>query len=159
MRPENKPRPLYRKVNSRTHNVRHGHGGDYRHERNTKAEKANESHLGSMHSGHRHGLDYTPLFRFLLSRVGQDWNLTFGEAVSRIDCVEPIFWMVALRAEDRESYFRCGESSYFSKLYVDEQNILQLVDPTLVADSMKPFCSCCTHTLNGERFGLAHSED
>lgn len=145
-------KPLYRKVNSRTHGVRHGNGGDWRWSRNTKAALQDLSQNGSMHSHHRHGLDYTPLFRFLLSRVGNDWDETYREAVARIDHSEPIFWLVARSEGERQSYVRLGESSYYSGLYVDEDGRLALVDPTLTVDDMRPTCRCCTHTFNGERF-------
>jgi hypothetical protein len=144
--------PLYRKVNTRTHGVRHG-GDHFRWERNTKRAKADERARGSMHSGQRHGRDYTPLFRFLLSRVGRPWAEVHSEAVARLDSPKPVFWMVALAEADRQPYFRCGESSYFSGVYVDDDGFLALVDPNLTAEEMEPFCRCCTHTLNGVRFG------
>ena len=88
-------KPLFRKINTRTHHVRHGDGGEYRWSRNTKQEKQNESNRGSMHSDHRHGQDYTPLFKFLLSRVGGDSAEIYGEAVARLDRPERIFRFVA----------------------------------------------------------------
>ncbi|HEV7307625.1 hypothetical protein [Ensifer sp.] len=150
--------PLYRRVNSRTHGVRHGNGGDWRASRNTKAAKQDLAYIGSMHSHHRHGLDYTPLFRFLLSRVGKDWDEVYSEAIARIDRSEPIFWLVARSEEERQAYVRVGESSYYSGLYVDENKRLALVDPTLTANDMKPTCGCCTHTFNGERFTQPYDE-
>lgn len=80
-----KKEPLYRKVNTRTHGVRHGRGGDYRHRRNTKAETASVAWTGSMPRTHRHGLDYTPLFRFLVSRSGRLFEGVHSEAVARLD--------------------------------------------------------------------------
>ena len=59
--------PLYRKVNTRARGVFHHKGGRARWERNTKAAKRNAAMRGSMHPGGQNGLDYTPLFRFLLS--------------------------------------------------------------------------------------------
>lgn len=155
MRP--KKNPLYRKVNTRTYGVRHGDGGKAKWDRNTKKAARNQSQTGKMHQKHRHGLDYTPLFKFLLSRVGQDWDKVHKEAVSRLDQEEPIFWIVAMSAEEGKPYVRVGESSYYSGLYVDEGNILKVVDPDISADTMKPFCACCTHTLNGERFTQSFS--
>jgi hypothetical protein len=108
---------------------------------------------GSMHPGHRHGLDYTPLYRFLLSRVGQDWNTVHSEAVSRLDRSDPIFHIVAKHVDDKRRFVRTGESSYFSGLFIDDANQLAFVDPNLTADDMEPFCSCCTHTFNGKPFG------
>lgn len=95
-------KPLYRKENTTAHNVwRNNLGGHYRHQRNTKSEIHSEATRGSMHGIKHHGYDYTPLFRFLLSRVGGDWDEIFSEAVSRLDRQEPVFWMVALHEHER----------------------------------------------------------
>jgi hypothetical protein len=142
-------KPLYRKVNTQTHKVRHRVGGNYRDQRhNEDAERSAMSH------GVRRGRDYTPLFRFLLSRVGDDWDEVHSEAVSRLDTPDPIFWLVALRKEDCEAVVRVEESTYFSGLYVDENNRLRVVAPEIGPASLKPFCPCCTHTLNGIPFVL-----
>ena len=146
--------PLYRKVNWTAHIARHGtdSGKSSASERNTKAARENESGRGSMHSRRRNGLDYTPLFKFLLSRVGADWVATHREALSRIDREEPITWMVAENKDSASPYFRYGESSYFSSLFVDGDGKLAIVDPTVTKDSLTPYCSCCTHTFNGHPF-------
>lgn len=144
-----KKRPLYRSVNTRTHNVRHGSCRTYRQQRHSKSEKNSTLNRGSMHSHHRHGYDYTPLFCFLLSKVGQPWDAIFSEANARLDRPEPIFWMVALYENDKDEYVRVGESTYYSGLYVDASGLLQKVNPQLNAGNMKTFCDCCTHTFNG----------
>lgn len=147
-------KPLYRKVNTRTWGVRRNESvAHYRDQRNTKSESRREASRGSMHSGKRYGLDYTPLFRFLLSLVGGHWNQIFSEALSRLDCPDPLFWMVAIQEDERSDIVRLGESSYFNGLYVDEQNLLQIVNPELKAADMTPSCQCCTHTFNGVVFG------
>lgn len=145
---------LYRKVNTRTWGVwRNEATGAYRHQRNTKAEVQSDLSRGSMHGTRRHGFDYTPLFRFLLSRVGRQWDQVFSEAVARLDRAEPVFWMVALHESERRETVCLGESSYFSGLYVDDLGNLQIVNPELTAQSMTPNCHCCTHTFNGVLFG------
>ncbi|RON17148.1 hypothetical protein BK660_24795 [Pseudomonas brassicacearum] len=147
-------KPLYRKENTRTWGVRRNDvTGEYRHQRNTKAEMKSDVSRGSMHGTRRYGLDYTPLFRFLLSRVGRQWDEVFSEALARLDNSEPVFWMVALHESERQETVRLGESSYFSGLYVDDLGILQIVNPELTAQSMTPYCHCCTHTFNGILFG------
>jgi len=147
-------KPLYRKENTTAHNVwRNNPGGHYRHQRNTKAEIHSEAARGSMHGIKHHGYDYTPLFRFLLSRVGGDWDEIFSEAVSRLDRQEPVFWMVALHEHERRDVVGVGESSIYSGLYVDENKRLQIVNPALKAEDMTPTCQCCTHTFNGVVFG------
>ncbi|UYV37931.1 hypothetical protein N4R57_02140 [Rhodobacteraceae bacterium D3-12] len=150
-------KPLYRSVNTRTHGVRHGSGVKARWERNTKAAQGDAAR-GSMHSGQRHGRDYTPLFKFLLSRVGQDWAAVRREAIARLDREEPIGWMVAATEAEGERYFRAGESSYYSGLYVDNAGKLCVVDSGLTPETMRPFCGCCTHTLNGVRLSLAFDD-
>jgi hypothetical protein len=140
---------LYRRENTRTHGVRH-RGGNYKFSRHTKKESTTSR--GSMHSKKQQGLDYTPLFRFLLSKVGQDWSEVHSQAVARLDRPNPIFWIVALNDADRKPVVRAGENSYYSGLYVDQDNRLALVDPELRLEDMKPRCECCTHTLNGVPF-------
>ncbi|MEM9219882.1 MAG: hypothetical protein AAGD25_36840 [Cyanobacteria bacterium P01_F01_bin.150] len=140
-------KPLYRKVNTKARGMRHHNGSDYRHFRNRK-----EKHLVKMAQGVQRGLDYTPLFMFLLSKVGQSWDVVFSEAVSRLDKQEPIFWLVSLSKEHAPPTVRLGESSYYSGLYVDEAGILQKVAPELNASSLTPLCACCTHTFNGKPF-------
>lgn len=143
---------LYRKVNTKAKGVHHKFGGDFKYSRNKKRETLQQT-KGTMFDKKERGLDYTPLFRFLLSKVGSNWDKVFSEAKSRLDKSEPIFWMVALNKDEKEDYIRVGESSYFSGLYVDENGILQITNPNLKAINMKPFCSCCTHTFNGKLFG------
>lgn len=109
-----------------------------------------------MHRKHRHGRDYTPLFRFLLSRVGSAWAEVEREARSRLDDPDPITQMMRPSADGERPMFRTGESTYFSTLFVDGHGILRRVAPDLTAENLAPFCSCCTHTFNGERFGLPY---
>jgi hypothetical protein len=147
-------KPLFRKVNTTAHGAHHGLGGTYSHERNTKAQKGLESTRQSMHGKKHRGLDYTPLFQFLLSKVGEQWDAIYSEAISRLDRPDPIFWLVALHEYEREEYVRVGESSFFSGLYVDDAGRLQLVNPSLGPEQMTPTCRCCTHTLNGKPFSM-----
>ena len=147
-----KQKPLFRKVNTRAKGCRHNFGGDFKNVRSKKRE-TKELVRGSMHGKTERGLDYTPLFRFLLSKVGDDWDEVYSKAVRRLDKTEPIFWLVALSEKEQKEYVRVGESSYFSGMYVDSDNLLQLTNPGLKAKDMTPFCDCCTHTLNGKIFG------
>ena len=143
---------LYRKVNTKTYNVHHWSGGDFKHSRHTKKETLEQT-KGKMSRKQERGLDYTPLYKFLLSKVGSNWDDIFSEAKTRLNDAKPIFHMVALREDEKKDFIRLGESSYFSGLYVDDNGILQLCNPNLRAFDMKPFCSCCTHTFNGKIFG------
>lgn len=155
----NRVKLLYRRVNTRTYGVRHGDGGKAKWERNTKDAKRDERMHASMHKKHQHGLDYTPLFKFLLSRVGQGWDQVHSQAVTRLDKPDPIFWLVAEDMSDASPYVRTGENSYFSGLFVTEGNKLAVVDPELTHETIRPFCACCTHTFNGLRFTQSFNPD
>ena len=147
--------PLYRKVNTRARGVHHHSGPDFAHQRNGKAEAeafAQGITRGRMSQGKQRGLDYTPLFRFLLSKVGQDWDKVYAAARARLDHDDPIFWLVARSPEDRKSFVLIGDNSYFSGLYINDANQLAVVDPSLTVDQMEPSCACCTQTLNGVPF-------
>ncbi len=142
-------KPLYRKVNTKARGVHHRFGGDY------SDIRRKESAVG-MQQGVQRGLDYTPLFRFLLSCVGEKWNDVFSEAASRLDKPEPIFWLVTMGREEAKDFVLVGESSYYSGLYVDDSELLQIVNPSINETTLEPSCSCCTHTFNGVVFTKKH---
>jgi len=153
--------PLYRKVNTRARNHHHRTGPDYRHQRNTKREKAAveaEVKRGKMSQGTRRGLDYTPLFRFLISKVGEEWSVVYQEARARLDREDPIFWLVARSDAEKKPFVRIGEASYYSGLFIDQQGRLARVDPDLTNDDIEPLCGCCTHTFNGLPFSRLFQE-
>jgi hypothetical protein len=142
---------LYRKVNTRTRFVHHFIGPDYRHERHSKNINGDELPLrSSMHGKKQRGLDYTPLYHFLLSKVGLRWDDIFSEAVKRLDRPDPIYHLVARSIDQRRDYVNVDESTCFSGLYVDDNGLLQKVNPTLCTDDIPVTCRCCTHTFNGE---------
>ncbi|MGB0850472.1 MAG: hypothetical protein ACPGTP_04450 [Bacteroidia bacterium] len=145
-------KPLYRKKNTKARGVCHKFGGDFKNLRNKKRQSIEQIN-GSMHGKKQRGLDYTPLFQFLLSKVGNDWAEVLNEAKFRLNKTEPIYWIVSLETHTKKEYIRVGQSTYFSGLYIDDQSKLQLVNPDLEAKHMIPFCDCCTHTLNGKVFG------
>lgn len=147
--------PLYRKVNTTAHGVRHRFGGDARDGRAAaKKERGEDAPVrASMHGRVRRGRDYTPLFRFLQSRVGRPWAEVHSEAVARLDDPAPIAWLVAPGREAGRPRVLIGESSWWRGLFVDDAGLLQLVAPELDAADLEPDCACCTHTLDGVRFG------
>ena len=140
---------MYRKVNTKARNVSHDFGGDFKYSRHKKKETLEQS-KGTMYGKKERGLDYTPLFRFLLSRVGSNWDEVFSEAKSRLDKTEPIFWLVAINENEKKDFVRVGEATYFSGLYVDANNVLHVSNPNFGAKDMKHYCTCCTHTFNGQ---------
>lgn len=138
-------KPLYRKEADARGNFHHK-GPDSKYERHTK-----KGIQRSMKKNVERGLDYTPLYKFLLSKVGQDWTLVHSEAISRLNKQEPIYHLVAENDDDKKDVVRCGENSRYSGLYVDENNILQLVNPNFTNEMLYPSCHCCTHTFNGKK--------
>ena len=90
------------------------------------------------HSHHQHGLDYTPLFRFLPSKVSHQWDNVFSEANARLDRPDPVFWMVALHESDNRDYVVLDENSYYSGLCVDGLINLQKQTPSLKRQSTFP---------------------
>lgn len=136
-------KPLYRKVADAMNN-HHNKGSEARYDRNTKKGVSK-----SMKKNVDRGLDYTPLYKFLLSKVGQDWNKIHSEAISRLDKEEPIYHLVAMNDVEKKDVVICGESSQYSGLFVDENNFLQKVNPLVTNETLYPSCSCCTHTFNG----------
>lgn len=150
--------PLYRKVNTRTRGVFHNTGPDYRNTRNTKSEKLNEASRGKMRQGAQRGLDYTPLFRFLLSRVGQPFDAVYSEAKARLDRDEPIFWLVARNASEEKRFVCVSENAHYNGLKIDSAGLLQCVDPSVENHELWPSCPCCTHTFNGVPFINSYDE-
>lgn len=145
--------PLYRKVNSKARGCRHNSGSQAKYERHTK-----NGMNRSMKKGKERGLDYTPLYKFLLSKVGQPWNEVYREAKSRILDESKIWNMVNKNAVNSVgpnhygNYFRYGESSYFSTLMIDQAGILVFINPNLRVEMFEPTCPCCTHSFNGKTF-------
>lgn len=146
----NKPKEkLYRKVNWIAHKHK-GHGkfgSEYRYDRNTKGmDNFEGTHISIKKQ--KNGYDYTPLFRFLLSKVGEKWDEIYSEAKSRLDREDPIFWMVKFdNVQDMSPTFRCGESSSYSALTVDHDGLLKFIDEHALP--WPPSCTCCTYTFNG----------
>lgn len=141
-----KKEPLYRSV-AHTWGVWHGRAS-YRWSRRKK--HFDQASTGSMFSRKRNGRDYTPLFRFLIAKVGQDWSDIYSEAVSRLDRPDPIFWIVARSEFERQAIVLIGENTCYSGLYVDDDNILRMVDSSARPDPNMVWYA--TATFNGEPF-------
>jgi hypothetical protein len=140
-------KPLYRKVNTKARGVHHNFGGDHKYERHLSKNKSTQ-----MKKNVSRGLDYTPLYKFLLKNVGKNWSIIQSEAISRLlksDKEKPIERMVYKSLENAPDTIRTGDNSYYSALYVDKNDILQIVNKSLNETSFIPSCSCCTHTFNG----------
>jgi hypothetical protein len=143
---------LYRKVNTNTQHVHHNTGSDAKYDRNTKSGLNK-----NMKKDVQRGLDYTPLYMYLLSKIGQDWDKIHSDAIKRLDKEEPIYHLVAKNDTEKRDYVNCGESSHYSGLYIDENNTLQKVNPNLKNEDLIPSCPCCTHTFNGKVLVKKHN--
>ena len=146
-------KPLYRKQNTKARNF--FFCGQVKTAKWDKGTKKGVSK--TMAKQKPSGYDYTPLYKFLLSKVGQDWDSVYSQAKSRLNDEKPIFYMVDVNntyispiTGKEQVYFLGGENSYFSVLIVDEQGILRYKDPTLKNEDFIPSCPCCTHTFNGK---------
>ncbi|RVR15362.1 hypothetical protein EOL35_26440, partial [Escherichia coli] len=83
---QNKPRKLYCSVNTTTRHHSNNPGAEYCWERNRK--RVGDELLAkreSIHGGQKHGRDYTPLFYFLIKKIGKSWNEIFSEVCGRLD--------------------------------------------------------------------------
>ncbi|HGH4647450.1 TPA: hypothetical protein ACJIWE_004690 [Enterobacter roggenkampii] len=148
---QNKSRKLYRSVNTTTRHQSNNPGAEYRWERNCK-KVGNEllAKRGTMHGRQKRGRDYTPLFYFLIKHIGKPWDEIFSEVGGRLDTTEPVFWLVARHEHQRRDLVCIGESSFYPGLFVDENGILQQVNPSISGKDVKVTCRCCTHTYLGE---------
>lgn len=134
-------KPLYRKVNR---NCMHSYDRKkirYKWQRHSKLEKQmieeSVSH-GKMHKRpdafNVRKYDYTPLLMYLLNSVGKDVDKVFSEVCKRVDNDgRDVFNLMVSRKpkEELNDYFRYGEGSYYSQLYVDDENKIQKVNPNL----------------------------
>lgn len=148
-------KPLYRKVrNNESYNKQHN-GTDYKHTRNTKKQildedgsyclKQNET-MSKQRSSN--GYDYTPLYKFLHSKEGKDWDSVYSEAKLRLDSDEAIWHIVETESDlIPHSISRTGESQYYHSMYIDNENKLRFIDKS---ETITPTCKCCTWTLNGK---------
>jgi hypothetical protein len=145
-----KKKPLYRKVNTRVPHLGlwHDYGSDAKYDRNTK-----EGVSKTMKNKKKRGLDFTPLYMFLLSKIGQPWVEVHSEALSRLpeENKDAVNWMFNDISKDdrRFKYFRGGESSYYTPLMVDENGLIQKASDINI-NEIYPSCGCCTHTFNGK---------
>ncbi len=110
--------------------------------------------------GAQPGWDYTPLFKYLLSKVGQPWDDVYKDIKPKLNSTDPIYWMISTNKDVTTllGYIRVGESTYYSSLYVDDKGLLQYVDKSINENTLEPFCKCCTHTFNGKRFTKKYKE-
>jgi glutathione peroxidase-family protein len=122
---------LIRKVNRKSSFEKSQH---YRYIRHTKAQLAFDGNFQPMKRSKKNGVNYHPLFQWLLSKVGQNWDKVYSEACKRVpqEFRETIFYMVNTHAIKKDgivvdskgqalhSTFRFGEARHFKQLYVNK---------------------------------------
>ena len=132
--------PLYRKVNRKCMHCYETKHVRFKWQRHTKGEKElldEEVTHGKMKKRagaffFANAYDYTPLFKYLLKCVGEDVDVVFHKVCKRIKDRSMFDTMVSRKPkEELSDYFRYGECTYFSQLYVDEDNKIQKVNPQL----------------------------
>ena len=159
-------KPLYRKINKKTHNGWASYTfrkERYRFERGKKQNYLPEHSPIKRSSSFTTGYDYSPLYHFLLTHVGQVWGPVFQECQYRLDKLSPMTYMVVNVNEHGivvdnhpdgvlPDFFRC-EDSYWSTLWVDEKGILQFVNKDFnledIVDTLKYPTKEFTITWNG----------
>ncbi|WP_297627201.1 hypothetical protein [uncultured Rikenella sp.] len=152
-------KPLYRKVNRKSSyqcHVIESKGGRFAWQRHSKAMRQFDGRylpMRSATSSVTNGYDYTPLFRYLLSRVGDRWDEIYSAVKPRLNTTEPIWWVVSQDGypQDGCGWVHIGEGACWSKLWIDAEGRLRKVDPML--SNISPDCSCHTHSFNGSRIG------
>lgn len=106
------------------------------------------------------GLDYTPLFRFLISKVGSKFNDVYSEAKSRLDKPDPIFYLVARSELEKKEVVRVSDDTYFSGLFVDNNGLLQFVNKDIVGTEKDIFSNSIdfgfSYTFNGKLYHLSN---
>lgn len=148
-----KSEPLYRKE-KKTGLSTHYYvitGGDYRHTRNSKKQKQFDGHKQPMNSG-KWGVDYTPLYRYLLSKVGQIWDEVYSEVCKRlpVEHRQAINYMVVTDTNEPEPYFRYGENSYFSTLTIKDGILVKVDGEKSFIPPSRIKSVCNTYSFNGK---------
>lgn len=161
-----KIKPLYRKVNRKSSyqcRCTEAKGGRFAWARHSKAMRQFDGRrLPTRNAKSPYmtdGYDYTPLYRYLLSRVGEPWDDIYAYVKPRLNTTEPIWWLVSRTGfpKDNLSFCRIGEGSYWSRLWIDPEGRLQKVDPT--HSHTEPDCQCHTYSFDGSRIvGRKHDD-
>ena len=147
MKQNKKDNLLYTKLNKNTRLYEYYYTttkNRYRYNRHSKdMDKANKkSHKNNTNCSYSRIYDYSPLYKFLLKNVGNNWSEIFRVCQSKLNDMEPITKMVInvntrglvidnvdiKNINQYTPYFKSGPNTCFSTLYVDENNIIQYVD-------------------------------
>ena len=166
MKRNKKDNLLYTKLNKNTHLYEYYYNttkNRYRYNRHAKdIDKTNKkNHKSNTNSSYSTIYDYSPLYKFLLKNVGNNWSEIFRVCQSKLNDVEPITKMVInvntrglvidnvdiKNINQYTPYFKSGPNTCFSTLYVDENDIIQYVDKLFEIKKSRYFNE--TLTFNG----------
>lgn len=100
--------------------------------------------------------DFTPLYQYLLSAVGEDFDMIKSHVYKRLEAQDrDVIWNMVATNDlqlNPDGIVRLTDNAYYSQLYVDNDNILKVYKPEVTINHLFPHCSCCTHTFNGTKF-------
>lgn len=95
-------------------------------------------------------LDFTPLYKYLQSKVGEDYDTVYSNVVERIPRNQRgVIDYIVMADNTGDGVARLGESTYFRTLYVDENNKLQFVNKDY-KQTVSKWCYMDTTTLDGK---------
>ena len=120
--------PLYRKINTKSLSTRYWVEGKpkYKHDK-LKYEREGLMVIPikrrRVHGCNWGNFNYNPLFRFLHSKVGSNWDEIYSECCDRLLYREPV-WVLVDRYYKGYDTVRFGENNYWDKLYINEYGIL-----------------------------------
>lgn len=166
---------LYRKISKTTHNgvanANYGSNPRYKYDRHTKKGRDYEEsgkQISRLSKSKRGGkltqyavYDYTPLYKYLLKCEGKVWSDVWDDIIHRINDCSVVKNMVANindsglvcnNVDIMEKCFRYGEGTRFSKMYVDDNGILQFVDKNYIPSPVYEHERKWGETFNGELY-------
>ena len=154
-------KPLYRKRNTKVLNSGYwiwSSGGDYKYERHFYKNDFETTKL-SMKKNRGADYDYTPLYWYLRKHVGENWNDIYSNILPRLPNTKEgreawTYFVNQPYEKNKLAIVSYGPRAYYSALYIDENNLLQIVDPTIGVEHFnatygRDFPE--TYTFNGKR--------
>lgn len=136
-----KKKKLYRERNFRQRWDEYNYHPKYswkRHSKQAMKDLENEiTHEGmtkSKHGDQGEGYDYTPMFKFVLKHIGEDVDKIYSEVCRRTNERGKYLFNVLVSRKPKDELnplLRLGETSFWSQLYVDENNKIQKVEPNM----------------------------
>lgn len=147
-------KPLYRKEKKTGLMTQYyvNRGGEYRWER-SKSVTPNRVYdaLKQQMKSRKLGMDWQPLYNFIMSNVGCNYDETYSKALKRCNKFRDEFnkhW--AYLFNDDRDIVRLGENTYYSALTIDEFNNIQIRNTGAEPIKGGSFSFGYTHSFNGK---------